>query len=233
MSILYPKIVYGFNEGNAEFILKNEYITHYILPNKENIYGIECAMNIDTGAISISKKTIKIINMIYKNVLEYKKINHSYIVINCIVGFHLCLENTNNDLYYKEYTIENDILDNDTESNTDTDIESNTDTDIKSDIESDTESVSESSSDSYKSKEDSIVDSDSEKDLISEDSVDDSISDIVSDSDNEIEKDIDILSNNIYNDAFNQIIKKYSSYASRSPSPSPSPSPTDNDIEDE
>ncbi len=239
MSTVQPKIVYGFNEGNNKFILKNEYINTYKLPNNiDIIYGIECILDFEDGNIFISNKQKKIVNEIYKKVIEYKKDNNLY-ENNINIGFYLCLENYNNDLIYTEYNINYNI--------NDTVIDNSESDNIDSDnIDSETDSINESISDSDNSNSDNsdsdISDSeisDSENDSINEisdsdnsdnDISDSDVSDSKTDSINESVSDSDISDNdNLDSDnyIFNKIIKKKSS------SPSPSPSPTDIDIEDE
>ncbi len=212
MSTVQPKIVYGFNEGNNKFILKNEYINTYKLPNNiDIIYGIECILDFEDGNIFISNKQKKIVNEIYKKVIEYKKDNNLY-ENNINIGFYLCLENYNSDLIYIEYNINYNI--------NDTVIDNSESDNIDSDI---------SESDNSYSENDSINEI-SDSDNSDNDISDSDVSDSKTDSINESVSDSDISDNdNLDSDnyIFNKIIKKKSS------SPSPSPSPTDIDIEDE
>jgi len=117
---IYPTSIYGFNEGNTEFKLSDEFlekfkdVKYYISEidpqeSSEVFYGIECDIEPQTGKFIISKEKKEIIKELFNQVMEYKtnKDNEDYDNNNFIIpelGYYICL---GGDIYYSNYNIYN------------------------------------------------------------------------------------------------------------------------------
>ena len=82
----YSKIIYGFCEGNSDYVLDSEWLYDQgkgvIVISAKNVvrnymgeacYGIYCSINHETGNIEVVEEEKNIIEAFYKRFIEYKK----------------------------------------------------------------------------------------------------------------------------------------------------------------
>ncbi len=117
---IYPTNIYGFNEGNTEYKLSNEFLEEFkdvkcyiseIDSNEysEVFYGIECPFEPHTGKFIVTKENKDMIKKIFHKVMEYKTNKESgYDNSNFIIpelGYYVCLGGEIDFSNYKEYNI--------------------------------------------------------------------------------------------------------------------------------
>jgi hypothetical protein len=85
----YSKIIYGFCEGNSDYILDSKWLYQQELEDiiiiggigvvrnymGEACYGVNCSINDDTGKIEVPDEHKIIIEAFYKKFMAYNKIN--------------------------------------------------------------------------------------------------------------------------------------------------------------
>lgn len=120
---IYPTSIYGFNEGNTEFKLSDEFLEKFkdvkcyiseidSRESSEVFYGIECDMEPQTGKFIISKEKKDILKELFNQLMEYKtnkdndnlgcNDNSNFIIPE--LGYYICL---GGDIDYSNYNIYN------------------------------------------------------------------------------------------------------------------------------
>ncbi len=121
---IYPTNIYGFNEGNTEYKLSNEFLEEFkdvkfyiseIDSNEysEVFYGIECPFEPHTGKFIISKENKDMIKNLFHKVMEYKTNQESGYDSNFIIpelGYYVCLGGEIDFSNYKEYNINQETI---------------------------------------------------------------------------------------------------------------------------
>ncbi len=113
---IYPTSIYGFNEGNTEYKLSDEFLEEfkdvkcYISEIDSNnltelFYGIECEFDPHTGKFIITKEKKDIMKNMFHKVMDYKtnaeenNDNKDFIIPE--LGYYICL---GGDIDYSNYT---------------------------------------------------------------------------------------------------------------------------------
>jgi len=121
--LIYPICIYGFNEGNTEYKLSDEFLEEFTdvkcfiseidtKNSAEIFYGIECDFDPHTGKFIITKERKDIMKNMFHKVMEYKtnaeenNDNKDFIIPE--LGYYICL---GGDIDYSNYT-EYNINDN-------------------------------------------------------------------------------------------------------------------------
>ncbi len=121
---IYPTSIYGFNEGNTEYKLSDEFLEEFkdvkcfiseidTNDQTELFYGIECEFEPHTGKFIISKENKDIMKTLFHKVMDYKtnkdKDNDNSHFIIPELGYYICLGGDVDYSKYQEYNI-NDSL---------------------------------------------------------------------------------------------------------------------------
>ncbi len=121
---IYPTSIYGFNEGNTEYKLSDEFLEEfkdvkcYISEIDSNdhtelFYGIECEFDPYTGKFIITKEKKDIMKDFFHKFMEYKtnteETNDNKDFIIPELGYYICLGGDIDYSNYQIYTI-NEIV---------------------------------------------------------------------------------------------------------------------------
>ncbi len=122
---IYPTSIYGFNEGNTEYKLSDEFLEEFkdvkcyiseidSTEQSEIFYGIECEFEPHIGKFIITKEKKDIMKNLFHKVMDYKtnKDRQDYDNSNFIIpelGFYVCLGGDIDYSNYQTYTI-NEIV---------------------------------------------------------------------------------------------------------------------------
>jgi hypothetical protein len=117
--LIYPICIYGFNEGNTEYKLSDEFLEEFTdvkcfiseidtKNSAEIFYGIECDFDPHTGKFIITKERKDIMKNMFHKVMEYKtnaeenNDNKDFIIPE--LGYYICLGGEIDYSNYEEYT---------------------------------------------------------------------------------------------------------------------------------
>ena len=114
---IYPTSIYGFNEGNTEYKLSDEFLEEYkdvkcyiseidSRESPEVFYGIECECEPHIGKFIITKEKKDIVKKLFDKFMESKTNNDDNNFIIPELGYYICLGGEIDLSNYENYTIE-------------------------------------------------------------------------------------------------------------------------------
>ena len=113
-----PVIIYGFNEGNLDYMLSSNILEEYNMAKymtfmsqsyskPEIIYGFECELQL-SGKISFNEQEKKQVEELYKIFMENKHDNYP-----SKLGYYLCISGEIEYWNYESYSLNEDNEDDD------------------------------------------------------------------------------------------------------------------------